>query len=71
MVQVVTLMISFQTCISANRVLVQEGVHDHFMAALKEAVKQIVVGDGMKDGVNLGPLINITQLKRVRSVRYY
>lgn len=65
--EVVTVMMFFQACISANRVLVQEGVHDQFLAALKEAVKQqTVVGDGMKDGVTVGPLINATQLKRVR-----
>uniref|UniRef100_A0A0P4VZV5 Succinate-semialdehyde dehydrogenase n=2 Tax=Scylla olivacea TaxID=85551 RepID=A0A0P4VZV5_SCYOL len=57
-----------QTCISANRVLVQEGVHDQFLAALKEAVEQRVVGDGLKDGVTMGPLINATQLKRVEKI---
>ncbi|XP_045134855.1 succinate-semialdehyde dehydrogenase, mitochondrial-like isoform X2 [Portunus trituberculatus] len=58
-----------QTCISANRVLVQEGVHDQFLAALKEAVEQqTVVGDGMKDGVTVGPLINAAQLKRVEKI---
>lgn len=55
-----------QTCISANRVLVQAGVYDEFLAALKEAVEKSVVGDGLKEGVNIGPLINANQLKRVR-----
>ncbi len=57
----------FQTCISANRILVQAGIHDEFLAMLKEAVEQkLVVGDGMAEGVNIGPLINASQLKKVR-----
>ncbi|KAG0718783.1 Succinate-semialdehyde dehydrogenase, mitochondrial [Chionoecetes opilio] len=57
-----------QACISANRVLVQEGVYDEFLAALKQAVEQTVVGDGLKKGVNIGPLINANQLKRVEKL---
>lgn len=59
---------SGQACISANRILVQAGVYDEFMAALKEAVEQRVVGNGLKEGVNIGPLINASQLKRVKKM---
>ncbi len=44
----------------------QTKVYDQFLAELKEAVKKrLVVGNGMDDGVNVGPLINASQLKKV------
>ncbi|XP_050714474.1 succinate-semialdehyde dehydrogenase, mitochondrial-like isoform X3 [Eriocheir sinensis] len=58
-----------QTCISANRVLVQAGVYEQFLALMKETVEQrLVVGDGMDEGVNVGPLINASQLKKVQKL---
>lgn len=57
---------SSQTCISANRILVQSGVYDQFLEQLKETVsKQLVVGDGFDKGVNQGPIINQSQLNKV------
>jgi succinate-semialdehyde dehydrogenase/glutarate-semialdehyde dehydrogenase len=47
-----------QTCVCANRLLVQEGVYDEFAAKLAAAVRQFKLGDGTADGVNMGPLIN-------------
>lgn len=47
-----------QTCVCANRLLVQEGVYDAFAAKLAEAVKQFQLGDGSEEGVNMGPLID-------------
>lgn len=47
-----------QTCVCANRIFVQAGIHDRFVAALGEAVRALNVGDGRADGVNMGPLIN-------------
>ncbi|KAK8774228.1 hypothetical protein V5799_011236 [Amblyomma americanum] len=48
-----------QTCVSANRILVQEGIHDKFVAALGEAIQQrIKIGDGFEPDTTLGPLIN-------------
>ncbi|WP_022683534.1 NAD-dependent succinate-semialdehyde dehydrogenase [Sphingobium bisphenolivorans] len=47
-----------QTCVCANRLLVQEGVYDAFAAKLKAAVEGLKVGDGMEEGVTQGPLIN-------------
>lgn len=47
-----------QTCISANRVLVQDDVHDAFIAKLSSAMKKLKVGDGMNKDHDLGPLIN-------------
>ncbi|RAK75162.1 NAD-dependent succinate-semialdehyde dehydrogenase [Aspergillus fijiensis CBS 313.89] len=45
-----------QTCITANRVFVQEGIYDRFAAALVERVKTLRVGNGVVDGVTIGPL---------------
>jgi succinate-semialdehyde dehydrogenase/glutarate-semialdehyde dehydrogenase len=47
-----------QTCVCANRILVQDGVFDAFTAKLKTAVEALKVGNGMEPGVTQGPLIN-------------
>ena len=49
---------SGQTCVCANRILIQEGVYDSFAEKLALAVKDLKVGDGADDGVTIGPLIN-------------
>jgi succinate-semialdehyde dehydrogenase/glutarate-semialdehyde dehydrogenase len=54
-----------QTCVCANRLLVQDGVYDAFAAKLKVAVEAMVVGNGMEPGVTLGPLINADAVKKV------
>ncbi len=46
-----------QTCISANRVLVQDGIYDRFVAALCDQVAALTVGNGFDAGVRIGPLI--------------
>jgi len=46
-----------QTCVCANRILVQEGCYDAFTEKLTEAVGQLKMGDGSQEGVNVGPLI--------------
>jgi len=56
---------SGQTCVSANRILVQAGIYDTFIHMFKQEVQKLVVGDGMQDGVNQGPLINQKQLEKV------
>jgi succinate-semialdehyde dehydrogenase/glutarate-semialdehyde dehydrogenase len=55
-----------QTCVCANRVLVQEGVYDAFAAKLKAAVEALKVGNGMEEGVTQGPLINADAVKKVQ-----
>ena len=57
---------SGQTCVCSNRILVQEGIYDKFVAKLAEAVKTLEVGNGMKEGINQGPLINENALKKVQ-----
>ncbi|NKC29552.1 NAD-dependent succinate-semialdehyde dehydrogenase [Falsiroseomonas selenitidurans] len=54
-----------QTCVCANRILVQDGVFDAFAAKLKVAVEALKVGDGMEPGVTQGPLINADAVKKV------
>jgi succinate-semialdehyde dehydrogenase/glutarate-semialdehyde dehydrogenase len=54
-----------QTCVCANRMLVQEGVYDAFAAKLKAAVEALKVGDGMEPGVTQGPLINTDAVLKV------
>ena len=47
-----------QTCVSANRILVQEGVHDEFTKKLAAASADLKMGDGSEADVLIGPLIN-------------
>jgi succinate-semialdehyde dehydrogenase/glutarate-semialdehyde dehydrogenase len=47
-----------QTCVCSNRLFVQDGVHDAFVEKLVKATAALVVGDGMKDGITIGPLVN-------------
>ncbi|AWL10755.1 Succinate-semialdehyde dehydrogenase (NAD(P)(+)) [Saliniradius amylolyticus] len=54
-----------QTCICANRVLVQDSVYDAFKAKLLERVKVLEMGNGLDDGVTIGPLINSAALEKV------
>ena len=49
---------SGQTCVCANRILVQDGVHDRFVAALAARVRAMKVGPGTEAGVAIGPLVN-------------
>lgn len=54
-----------QTCICANRILVQNGIYDTFMEAYTKAVKALKVGEGTESGVQIGPLINRDGLDKV------
>ena len=54
-----------QTCVCANRILVQDGVYDIFAEKLTEAVKGLKVGFGMEEGVTQGPLIEAAALDKV------
>jgi len=47
-----------QTCVCANRILVQDGVYDEFAEKLTAAMEALKLGEGTQDGVNVGPLIN-------------
>ena len=54
-----------QTCVCANRLLVQEGVYDAFVAKLVEAVRKLRVGDGLQGATEQGPLIDDKAVAKV------
>jgi len=54
-----------QTCVCANRLLVQEGVYDAFVAKLVEAVRKLRVGDGLQGATEQGPLIDAKAVAKV------
>jgi succinate-semialdehyde dehydrogenase/glutarate-semialdehyde dehydrogenase len=54
-----------QTCVCANRVYVQDRVYDAFAAKLATAVAALKTGNGMEDGVTLGPLIDASALAKI------
>jgi succinate-semialdehyde dehydrogenase/glutarate-semialdehyde dehydrogenase len=56
---------SGQTCISANRILVQDGIFDDFVVAFGDAVRGLKVADGFAEGVNVGPLIDEPAIEKV------
>lgn len=56
-----------QTCICANRILAQRGIHDRFVSKLKSAMDSLKVGAGMDEGVQIGPLIDDAAVAKVRS----
>jgi succinate-semialdehyde dehydrogenase/glutarate-semialdehyde dehydrogenase len=57
-----------QTCVCANRFLVQESVQDAFAEKLAAAVAALKVGDGMEEGVTQGPLIDPPALAKVEEL---
>ena len=57
-----------QTCVCANRVYVQASIKDKFLAIFKQKVEALKVGNGMTEGVNIGPLINQGALDKVEQL---
>ncbi|XP_054156049.1 succinate-semialdehyde dehydrogenase, mitochondrial-like [Oppia nitens] len=56
-----------QTCVCANRIFVQKGIHDKFVQRLAEKMaKELIVGDGRDNRTTLGPLINERGVDKVR-----
>lgn len=58
---------SGQTCVCANRILVQDSVYDTFAEKLTNRVKALVVGDGQEAGVDQGPLIDANAVRKVEA----
>lgn len=56
---------SGQVCVCINRIYVQDGVYEAFTSRLVEEVRKLKVGNGMDEGVIVGPLINIQGLEKV------
>ncbi|MGI8725470.1 MAG: NAD-dependent succinate-semialdehyde dehydrogenase [Methyloceanibacter sp.] len=57
-----------QTCVCANRILVQSGIYDRFAASLVEAVNKLAVGPGLEAGNTIGPLITKEAIERVETL---
>ncbi|GEM64640.1 NAD-dependent succinate-semialdehyde dehydrogenase [Sphingobacterium faecium NBRC 15299] len=57
---------SGQTCVSINRFYIQENIYDTFAQKLTAAVKKLKVGNGLDKGVEVGPLINLKGLEKVK-----
>ncbi len=56
-----------QTCVCANRFLVQAGIYEEFAARFAEKARGLKVGDGSEEGVAQGPLINAAGLTKVEA----
>ncbi|MGY6549371.1 MAG: NAD-dependent succinate-semialdehyde dehydrogenase [Roseinatronobacter sp.] len=56
-----------QTCVCANRIYVQAGIHDAFAERLAQRVADLKVGDGLSDGVQMGPLISEKAVQKVEA----
>jgi succinate-semialdehyde dehydrogenase/glutarate-semialdehyde dehydrogenase len=56
-----------QTCVCANRILVQDGIHDVFARRLAEEAAKLKVGNGAETGVAVGPLIEPAALEKVEA----
>jgi succinate-semialdehyde dehydrogenase / glutarate-semialdehyde dehydrogenase len=54
-----------QTCVSANRIYIQAGIYSEFMPRFKAAVEALKVGEGMQEGVQVGPLIDDDAVAKV------
>ena len=58
---------SGQTCVAVNRFFVQDKIFDSFAKKLTTAVKKLKVGNGLDEGVQVGPLINKNGLDKVNA----
>ena len=52
-----------QSCTATSRVIVEEGLADRFADALVEAANAITIGDGLEEGVQMGPAVSADQLE--------
>ncbi|OED84797.1 NAD-dependent succinate-semialdehyde dehydrogenase [Vibrio breoganii] len=57
-----------QTCVCANRFYVHSKVYDAFVEKLDEAVRGLKVGNGLEDGINIGPVINQAAKNNIQSL---
>jgi succinate-semialdehyde dehydrogenase/glutarate-semialdehyde dehydrogenase len=54
-----------QTCVTTNRVYVQDSIYDEFVEKFVKKVEKIKVGNGLEDGVQMGPMISVEAVKEV------
>jgi aldehyde dehydrogenase (NAD+) len=53
-----------QRCTASSRIIVTEGIHDRFVAAVVERMKKLVVDDALKAGTEIGPVVDEKQLHK-------
>ena len=53
-----------QRCTASSRIIVTEGIHDRFVAAVVERMKKLVVDDALKAGTEIGPVVDERQLEK-------
>ena len=53
-----------QRCTASSRLIVTEGIHDRFVAAMVERMKTLVIDDALKPGVEIGPVVDARQLEK-------
>jgi aldehyde dehydrogenase (NAD+) len=53
-----------QRCTASSRIIVTEGIHDRFVAAMVERTQKLVVDDALKPGTELGPVVDARQLEK-------
>jgi aldehyde dehydrogenase (NAD+) len=51
-----------QRCTASSRLILTEGIHDKFVTAMTERMKGLIIGDALKDGVHIGPVVDQSQL---------
>ena len=54
-----------QTCVCTNRIYVQDGIHDDFVAAFAESVRGLKLGDPLAEGTDIGPLVDAQGMAKV------
>lgn len=53
-----------QRCTASSRIIVTEGIHDRFVAAVVERMKKLVIDDALKTGTEIGPVVDEKQLNK-------
>jgi len=53
-----------QRCTASSRLIVTEGIHDRFVAALTDRLRGLVIDDALKAGTHIGPVVDESQLKQ-------
>lgn len=56
-----------QRCTACSRLIVQRGVHDHLLEKLLPRIEQLRLGDGLNEQVDVGPVINASQLEKIHA----
>src|SRR4029434_10243991 len=53
-----------QRCTASSRIIVTEGIHDRFVAAMIDRMKTLVIDDALKPGTEIGPVVDDKQLAK-------